>query len=308
MSTQLTPTRLPDRTYRTFFMDSTHWERYEPRPGDIVVCTPAKVGTTWTQRIVSVLVFQDTELPQPLMALSPWLECNYVPLDVMTQGLAAQTHRRFMKSHLPLDALPFYSEVSYLIVGRDLRDAVLSTHNHALGLQRSAHEYVHRPEGEDVHTPEEPVITEDLAEYWRQYFTRSPFPWESNGWPYNSPTHHLASWWEYKDEPNVLFLHYQDMLDDLDKEMRRVSAFLGIPVDEAVWPRLVDACTFSSMKGGQDRIFPEQLKSSLSTFEFFHKGTNGRWQDAVPAELLDLYHAAMAPLPQDLRVWLARSA
>jgi aryl sulfotransferase len=204
---QMTPKQAPRRTYKSWFTDSEHWNSYEPRPGDIVISTPAKVGTTWTQRITSVLVFQSSELPGPLSDISPWLDATYVPRDVMLKTLQGQTHRRFIKTHLPLDALPFYAEVSYIIVGRDLRDAAVSTHNHTLGMNDNTDPPIGLPTGDDVHTPEKPKIPEDLREYWRDYFTRSPLPWESDGWPFNSPTAHLASWWEVRDEPNVIFLH-----------------------------------------------------------------------------------------------------
>jgi aryl sulfotransferase len=307
MDKSTNPTWLPRRVYRSFYTDSTFWEKYQPRPGDIVISTPAKVGTTWTQRIVSVLVFQSTRLPAALWEVSPWLDATFVPLDVMFQGLDAQQHRRFVKTHLPMDALPIYEEVSYLVVGRDLRDAALSSHNHAVGLNDADIDF-QIPVGEDVHTPEVPVITSDIHVYWREYFTRSPFPWESDGWPYNSPTRHLASWWEHREEPNILFLHYQDMLDDLDAQMRRVSAFLGIDVDETIWPELVSACTFSSMKAKSGEVIPSQLEEAVSGFEFFHKGRSGQWHGLFGEEEMGLYEAAMARLPDDLREWLAHGS
>ncbi len=298
------------RTYRSFFIDSTHWDAFEPREGDIVISTAPKVGTTWTQRIVSVLVFQSPRLSGPLMDVSPWLDGIFTPRDDMLRRLEGQRHRRFIKSHLPLDGLPFHSGTSYLIVGRDPRDTAISAHNHARGMNATADDPVAPPTGDDVHTPRQPVVADDPAVYWRDYFTRSAFPWEPNGWPFNSPTRHLESWWAVRDRPNVLFLHYQDLLDDLDGEMRRISAFLGIPVDERVWPELVAACRFGAMKAKPEQIFAKGSVADLvSNFEFFHRGRNGQWRDSGTAEeALALYRAAVAPLPDDLRTWLTRSA
>lgn len=306
MRTHPTPQRMPQRTYRTYYMDSTHWEGYQPRDGDIVISTPGKVGTTWMQRIVSVLVLQDTRLPEPLMQVSPWLDCGFLPAGPILHLLANQRHRRFIKTHCPADALPFYSGVSYLVVGRDLRDAAVSLY-HQARRESALSPRAHRPIGEDVHVPEPPVVPGDLREHWRDYFTRSVFPWESDGWPMGSPTHHLRSWWEHRDEPNVLCLHYQDLLDDLDRQMRHVSAFLGIPVNEAIWPGLVGACTFSQMKGVAAQIFPEwSLASPRGSSHFFHQGSSGQWRGVVTEEDLALYRAAVAPLPAELRDWLAR--
>lgn len=302
------PQRAAQRVYRSYFTDSTHWDWYEPRAGDIVISTPPKVGTTWTQRITSVLVFQSSWLPAALMEISPWLDCTFVPQAVMRQALDEQRHRRFIKTHLPMDALPIHPEVSYLVVGRDLRDAALSTHNHGLIINTAGLNFDIAP-GAEVHTPEQPIIPDDPRQHWRDYFTRSAFPWESNGWPYNSPTHHTTSWWEAREEPNVLLLHYQDMLDDLDGQMRRIAAFLGIPVDESRWPELVDACTFSAMKSSPEQVVPAALSEALPGERFFHKGMNGRWRGGwLSEEDMALYEAAAELLPDELRAWLCRSA
>ncbi len=52
--------------YRTPVYDNRRWRRFESRPGDIFVCTPAKCGTTWAQTIVANLLFPDGELPGPV--------------------------------------------------------------------------------------------------------------------------------------------------------------------------------------------------------------------------------------------------
>ncbi|WP_159029743.1 sulfotransferase domain-containing protein [Streptomyces marincola] len=298
------------RTYRSFAMDSTNWDGFMRRPDDIVISTPPKVGTTWTQRIVSVLVFQSPRLPGPLMDISPWLDGVFVPRDAMVRTLEAQRHRRFIKTHLPADGLLLDPETSYLVVARDPRDTAVSAHNHAYGMHRSAGELPPPPAGEEVHTPRLPEIPRDLASFWRAYFTRSAFPWEPNGWPFNSPTHHLASWWQLRDRPNVLLLHYQDLLDDLDGQMRRVSAFLGIPVDESRWPELVAACRFPAMKAERERILAGGLTTDMAArFEFFHRGRNGQWHDVCEdPEARGLFEAAVSDLPDDMRAWLTRTA
>jgi aryl sulfotransferase len=152
--------------------------------------------------------------------------------------------------------------------------------------------------------PERPNFPASLVDFWRVYFTRSGFPWGTNGWPNASPTQILQSWWPNRDESNVLFLHYQDMLDDLDREMRRVREFLDITVDESRWPHLVKACTFSEMKEAASKLAPVSWPEG---YDFFRKGKNRQWQDFATEQDLGLYRAALASLPADLREWLARS-
>src|SRR5579871_5815972 len=68
----------------------------------------------------------------------------------------------------------------------------------------------------------------------------------------------------------------------LDGEMRRISAFLDIPVDEARWPQIVEHCTFDYMKAHAQYSAP--LGGSLwegGATTFINKGTNGRWTDLL---------------------------
>src|SRR5207248_3907761 len=114
--------RAPQRTVKDPVRDSKHWDRYTPRAGDVIVATAPKVGTTWTQRIVSMLIFQSAA-PVPIMTMHPWVDCRFqIPIDAMISMLEAQTHRRAMKSHLPFDALPIYDEVKYIHTARGLLD------------------------------------------------------------------------------------------------------------------------------------------------------------------------------------------
>src|SRR5690606_24161799 len=112
MPANVTLRHKPQRVYKSHFTGSTKWNEYEPRPGDIVISTPLKTGTTWAQRITAALIFQSDKLPGPLMTVSPWLDCTFAPLPLLLANLEFQEHRRFIKTHLPMDALPIYDEVS----------------------------------------------------------------------------------------------------------------------------------------------------------------------------------------------------
>ena len=92
--------------YKTILSDSWRWNGFVFRDDDIVISTPPKCGTTWTQMICALLVFQTPELPDQLDRLSPWLDMLTRDLPSVVADLDAQRHRRFIKSHAPYDGLP----------------------------------------------------------------------------------------------------------------------------------------------------------------------------------------------------------
>ena len=115
------------RKYRNHHLDSSRWERFVLRDGDIVVTTSGKSGTTWMQMIVRLLIHENTDGLPPVVRLSPWVDAAFqMPLDGMIDVLEAQEHRRAVKSHLPSDGVPFFPQLRYIVVGRDARDAFMS--------------------------------------------------------------------------------------------------------------------------------------------------------------------------------------
>src|SRR5947209_18602216 len=81
------------------------------------------------QRLVALLVFDGPALPAPMANVSPWLDMQLASTEDVFSTLDAQTHRRFIKTHTPLDGLPFAESVTYVCVGRDPRHvAVASRH------------------------------------------------------------------------------------------------------------------------------------------------------------------------------------
>src|SRR6476646_830027 len=100
------PVQKPIPRYRSLVFDSARWAGFVFRPGDIVISTPPKCGTTWTQMICALLVFQTTEFPTSLDRISPWLDMQTRDMASVRAALEAQTHRRFITTHTPFDALP----------------------------------------------------------------------------------------------------------------------------------------------------------------------------------------------------------
>ncbi len=293
------------RTYQHHLLDSTRWDRFEPRAGDVLISTSYKSGTTWMQRIVSLLLFGPGPLPAPLSRLSPWVDARPPSLEQMIERLERQEHRRFVKSHLPLDALPYWPEVRYLWVARDTRDVFMSLWNHYSSMTEETREQLSAGSSTGEAFPRSP---DDPRDFWQSWITRPSFPWESDGWPYWSHHYHAASFWQHRRLPNLLLVHYNDLQADLAGQMQRVARFLGIDVAEERWPALVASSRFDAMREEAIREEAEgdasnrDLKGGAATF--FFKGTNGRWRDVLSPKDLALYDQAAARLHPGLRAWL----
>ena len=118
------------RRYEGTVYDSNRWDGFELRPGDIIIAAPPKCGTTWTQMICALLILQEPELTLPLDTLSPWIDMVTRARTEVFADLQAQSHRRFIKTHTPLDGIPNDPSVTYICLGRDPRDVALSIDHH----------------------------------------------------------------------------------------------------------------------------------------------------------------------------------
>src|ERR671917_1800819 len=117
------------RELHNHHFDSTIWNDFRFRNDDVIIASYAKAGTTWTQQIVAqMLLGPDPDLQ--VAEISPWLDLRVPPKEVKIPMVEAQAHRRFLKTHLPVDALVFSPEANYVYVGRDGRDIVWSMYNH----------------------------------------------------------------------------------------------------------------------------------------------------------------------------------
>ncbi len=285
------------RRYASYLSDSARWDDFGFRHDDIVICTPAKCGTTWMQMICALLIFQSNALPGRLDKLSPWLDSKSESLGRVVAALEAQKHRRFIKTHTPLDGLPFDERVTYLCVGRDPRDVAVSLYNHRQNLNlptvlaavEATGGLEDFPEYRTESTPSRP---NDPRESFWAWVEAGPAPEREHS---VGPTSvgggsslvallgHLGTFWERRHLANVVLFHYSDLQADLEGQMRYVASVLGIDVEEGLWPELVTAARFDNMKARADELVPEIHVAGfwMDTAQFFNKGSSGQWRQIL---------------------------
>ncbi|MBV9991712.1 MAG: sulfotransferase domain-containing protein [Alphaproteobacteria bacterium] len=296
--------RAPLRTVKDRVRDSKHWDRYKPRPGDVVVASFPKVGTTWTQRIVSLLIFQSAA-PVPIVQTHPWVDCRIqMPIDAMIAVLEAQRHRRAMKSHLPFYALPIHDEVKYIHIARGGLDACFSFHNHSRNFTPQFIGNMQRVAQEDGDTGSpSPPTPEDPREFflsWIELRGDDVVPVADAFFDME------RSYWAERRRENLLMVHYNDLKADLSGEMKRVAAFLEIETPAALWPELVEAAQFEKMKNEGAALLPGiEMAVRGGHRTFLNKGTNGRWRDVLTEDDVARYRErAAAELSPGLNDWL----
>jgi aryl sulfotransferase len=278
-------------------LDSTVWNDFKFRDDDIIISTYAKSGTTWMQQIVSQLLFAGAT-DQDTQAMSPWIDFRLPPKEVKLTAVEAQTHRRFVKTHLPVDALVYSPKAKYIYIGRDGRDVLWSLYNHHSMGNEAMYDALNNSPGR-VGPPFEPP-TADIREYWHDWLER-------DGFPYWSLWENVRTWWEIRNLPNVLMVHFDVLKKNMPEEIRRIANFLEIPIDESKWDAIVEHCTFDWMKEHGEKIVP--LNGALwkgGTKTFINKGTNGRWRETLTAAESAEYEAkALAELGPECARWLA---
>lgn len=304
--------------YSSFLTDSGRWEGFRLRPGDIIISTPAKCGTTWTQMICALLIFQTPDIPRPLDLLSPWLEMRLRRKADVFALYEAQTSRRFIKSHTPLDGLPAGDGVTYISVGRDPRDVALSWNQHMQNLDMptafSALAAAIEP-GDELSSgdtpgppgfppPPRPTFADEREALL--HWVDDPTPPEEVAMSLAGTIHHLSTFWEVRDRDDIVLLHYDDLQADLEGEIRRLADRLDIKVPDDRWPALVQAASFSEMRRRADHVAPDTANRIWkSTERFFHRGTSGQWRDVLDGGDLAHYEARVRALaPPDLAAWL----
>ena len=281
------------RELQNFLMDSTRWNGFRFRDDDIVVATWSKSGTSWTQQIVAQMIFDgsDTVFGQ---AESPWIDFQLTP-DAPAQA-EAQKRRRFMKTHLPIDALVFSPKAKYIYVGRDARDVAWSFHHHMTHMSGALEAFGEVMQRTNIAPP--PPIPADVREFylgWLEFGAEGEAAFWDN----------VRGWWNARHLPNVLIVHYNNLKNDLPGQFMRIANFLDIEIDPAKLPRMLHHCGIEHMKERAANVEWLEKMFDGGGRTFVHKGTNGRWKDVLtPAEIARCDEVAAKYLTPDCAHWL----
>ena len=237
-----------ERELHNHHFDSTIWNDLQFRDDDIVIATYAKSGTTWLQQIVSQLIFNGEEGLE-VAEMSPWVDVRVPPKEVKLPMIEAQTHRRFLKTHLPVDALVYSPKAKYIYIGRDGRDVVWSFYNHHASANQDWYDALNNTPGR-VGPPIEPPPgdVEPVLSSTGLNVTVYPF---------------LVLLGERAflvGDPRICRIccccTSRTSRPICLAKFVKIAAFLEIPIDESKWDAILEHCSFEYMKANAAKSVP----------------------------------------------------
>ncbi|XP_077522180.1 amine sulfotransferase-like [Amblyomma americanum] len=208
---------------------------YKPRPDDVFIVTFPKCGTTWTQYLV-LSILSDGQPPKSVadfMLASPYLE-------LMGAEAGEKMHRPgLLKTHLPFYKQPYSTEAKYIYVTRNPYDVCVSFYYHLRSM-----------------TPKtEPDVS--FAKYHKLFITGKA--------SYGDYFDNLLSWYEHRNDSNVLFFTYEQLKKDTDAWTLKIADFLGedygnkLRKDPDLLRKVVSASSLKNMQG----VFNEQMATLM---------------------------------------------
>lgn len=285
--------------------DTARWQRFAFRRDDIVITTPMKCGTTWTQQIVAMLTSDSAEPEAPLAQLSPWLDSMIDTEESVFAHLEHQEHRRFIKTHAPLDGIPLRRDVSYIAVVRHPLDVALSMRDHGANVDGEQVVALRTAANGQFTFPDEERPPEDDAEYLRWWVHNDLEPDGNGPRGLADLCHQVTTYWLRRREPNVHLFHYGDLSDDLSGEIRILAAAIGVDLEDDRLARVSAAASLDSMRRNADTTVPFRDREIWQSPEgFFAQGGDRAWAPILDADDLDRFHRRGRELSGDAWPWV----
>ncbi|XP_054477267.1 amine sulfotransferase-like isoform X1 [Anoplopoma fimbria] len=252
----------------------------EIRDSDVFVVTYPKSGTIWMQQIVLLL-----EAKGDLTAISklsknsnadliPWIEVNG-----NRETFINAPSPRMRVSHLPFQFMPSalsQKKGKVIYVARNPKDVIVS------------YFYFHKL-ANMLETPK------DFDDFFEKFMRGNVF---GCSW-----FEHIKMWHSHQDDMNMLFITYEEMIQDLHSVVERIALFLGKELTDEQMANVVKHSTFNNMKKIPQANYEQVPGELLSHHQgrFMRKGTIGDWKNhftVAQNEMFDeVFHREMADIP-----------
>ncbi|KAK3515256.1 hypothetical protein QTP70_013019 [Hemibagrus guttatus] len=217
-------------------------------------------STAWMQEILPLILSGGDVTPVltiPSYERAPWLE------EVRaTKFVGKLSAPRPLVSHMPYHLMPstfFSSKAKVVYITRNPKDVVVSYY------------YFHKM-ASFLH---DPGTFEEFADSFL-----------AGNVMFGKWTDHVKSWKNLDLGDRILYITYEEMIQDLRGAIERISCFLNRQLSEEAVKRVTEQCQFQTMKhnnmSNYSLVAPKIMDNSKSPF--FRKGISGDWKNHFRTE------------------------
>nr|XP_046258876.1 amine sulfotransferase-like [Scatophagus argus] len=228
-------------------------QHVEIHPTDIFLITYPKSGTVWMQQIL----VQIMEAAQPDWAEDetnrirvPWLEGRLIE-----DPFRERPNPRLFRSHLRVGMLPLgvkEKQIKIVYVWRNPKDVLVSYYHFAQSWVL-------------METPR------SFEDFFLQFL---------DGYSYmGSWFDHVREYYATRDQLNIHFVQYENMLKDLRGEVVKICAFLGKDLTDEAIDHVVEMSTFKNMKTNPKANYKDLVEGIQYKTDTMRKGVAGDWKN-----------------------------
>jgi hypothetical protein len=226
--------RLAMRRMRSQTTKKKAFDGYQPTEHDVFVATFAKSGTNWMMQIAQQIAHRgEAEFPH-IHAVVPWPDApslGPIALDDAGPRDASPTALRIIKTHLETEFVPYDEKSTYLTVLRDPKEVLVSSYYFMGGILG--------------------VLSHVTIEDWYEVAT-------APGGLIESWAVHAASFWDWRDRPNVLVLNFAEIKRTPRESIERVAAIMGVELTGAQLAKVIERASVDYMKAHESQFAPPQ--------------------------------------------------
>jgi hypothetical protein len=208
-------------------------KRYQPKKGDVFICSFPKSGTNWGMQIAYQIANRGKGEYEHIHDVVAWPDATKngiaVPLDHEMANRSA-TGMRVIKTHAVAKDVPYSAAAKYVCIVRDPKDAIVSAHHFFKDVEFG---YL---------IPSVPV--------WVRLVLES----EGVNW-----VNFAHGYWEWRNRPNVLFLTFEEMKNDLEGSVQRIAELMGVTLTESEFEQVCYLSSYKYMKTIDDKFYPGRV-------------------------------------------------
>jgi hypothetical protein len=243
---------------------------YTPTATDVFVCSYFKAGTNWTMQIAYQIARRGQGEYENIHDVIPWPDAPIKGMAVTLSGdpllKQAATGLRVIKTHSEAHSVPYTKQAKYICVVRDPKDVFVSSYFYVRSVIMGK-------------------LMPTVAAWLDVYLSDAAL--------HGQWADFLNGYWQWRNQPNVLFLTYEEMKDDLAGAVRQIAVLMGVDLTDDEFERVCYLSSYAHMKSIGEKFYPGRVSPlSLPKGEMIRSGNKGKSDEILSPrqqERIDAY-------------------